>query len=285
MFDMRATLLASCIVVALPAVQTAVAGEFSSPWQDNPYARARLIASGYPGAENTSHVIPAGVQIEMDPGWKTYWRIPGDSGIPPQIKWEGSTNVQSIEIRWPTPRRFIDKYGMSIGYKNEIVLPVKIVPKDKKAPIHLALELNYAVCSDICLPVNANMTLDIKPGNQKTGPFKRKLQRFTEQIPKSSSDTQGLRVQNLDVTGADEKVTLSFEVKNPEGDILVDVFVEGDETLFFNTPKKITNKGDISQVEVTVSGAKSARSLEGNRLRFTLVGKKSSADQYWTIGG
>jgi len=229
--------------------------------------------------------VHTGLQIELDPGWKTYWRIPGDSGIPPQIKWDGSTNIKSIELSWPTPHRFIDKYGMSIGYKNEIVLPVKIVPKDKTAPIHLALELNYAVCAEVCLPASANMTLEIKPENSKTGPFKRKLQRYLEQVPKISQSSKGLRVSKLDVSGEGEHVALSFEVENPKGDALVDVFVEGDETLFFGTPKKIIHKGSVSLVEVYVSGVKSAKALVGKKLRFTLVGKKSSVDQYWAVGG
>ncbi len=174
---------------------------------------------------------------------------------------------------------------MTIGYKNEIVLPVKIIPVDAKAPVQLNLELNYAVCLDICLPVNATMALDIKPENQSASPFKRKLARFIKKIPQPSKPSEGLRVRKLDLTGDDNKVTLAFEVENPKGDALVDVFVEGADTLFFDTPEKIVNKGAVSLVEMLVSGAKSAKALEGNKLRFTLVGEKTSVDQYWTIGG
>lgn len=282
---LRVGLLGAVIAIALSGGQTASAGEYSSPWQNNPYARARLITTGYPVAHNTSVAGHAGIQIELDPGWKTYWRIPGDSGIPPQVIWAGSLNVEAIEIRWPTPHRFIDEYGMSIGYKNEIVLPVKIIPKDKTAPIHLALELNYAVCSDICLPASAKMTLDIQPGTQKPGPFKRKLQRFVDQVPKIIDTSPGLKVQNLEISNQKQQIILSFDVENPEGDALVDVFIEGDDNLFFGTPKNIVNQGQVSHVDVVVSGAKSVAALKGNRLRFTLVGKKSSVDQYWTIGG
>ena len=259
--------------------------EFSSPWQDSLYARARLIATGYPGTDNDLKTASAGVHIEIDPGWKTYWRNPGGSGIPTQPSWEGSTNVKSIEVRWPAPKRLIDKYGMTIGYKNEIVLPVKIVPVDAKVPVRLSLDLNYAVCLDICLPVNAKMALDIKPENQSTSPFKRKLARFIKKIPQPSKPSEGLRVRKLDLTGDGKNVTLLLEIENPTDDALVDVFVEGADALFFNTPEKIINKGAVSLVEMSVSGAKSAKALEGNKLRFTLVGEKTSVDQYWTIGG
>ena len=278
-------IVGSVATVTFDGVKVSLAAEFSSPWQDNLYARARLISTGYTGAENKSTTVNAGVHIEIDAGWKTYWRNPGGSGIPTQINWAGSTNVKSIEVAWPAPKRFVDKYGMTIGYKNEIVLPVKIVPLDANAPVQLSLELNYAVCLNICLPVNAKMALAIKPENQAAGPFKRKLARFIKKIPRPSKPSQGLRVRKLDLTGDDKQVTLLFEVENPKGDTLVDVFVEGADTLFFNTPKKIVNKGAVSLVEVSVNGAKSAKALEGNKLRFTLVGKKTSVDQYWTIGG
>jgi len=273
------------IAVALPWTQMSSAGEYSSPWADDPYARARLIPTGYPDSENNPQAATAGVQIELDPKWKTYWRNPGGSGIPIQAKWDGSKNVKSIEVRWPAPKRFINKYGMTIGYKNEVVLPIIIVPKDKNAPIQLALELNYGVCLDICLPANAKITLDIKPGNPKTGPFNRKLQRFVKKVPKTLTSPPGLRVKNLKLSGSGEQTVLAFEVENPAGEALVDVFVEGDETLYFDTPNKFINKGAITQIEVPVSGAKSAKSLLGKKLRFTLVGRKSSVDQYWKIGG
>jgi len=287
---MRKIILGSLVIgpfiaVALPWTQTSSAGEFSSPWADNTYARARLIATGYPDTENNPQAASVGVQIELDPKWKTYWRNPGGSGIPIQAKWDGSKNVKSIEVRWPAPKRYINKYGMTIGYKNEVVLPIKIVPKDKNAPIQLALELNYGVCLDICLPANAKMTLDIKPGNPKTGPFNRKLQRFIKKVPKILISPPGLRVKNLKLSGSGEQTVLAFEVENPAGEALVDVFVEGDETLYFDTPNKFINKGTITQIEVPVSGARTTEALNGKKLRFTLVGRKSSVDQYWTIGG
>ena len=285
MLNIHSKIFAAFIAIMVPGVQMTMAGEFSSPWQDNPYARVRLIATGYPGAENMSPAPRAGVQIELDPAWKTYWRIPGDSGIPPEFNWDGSKNVKSVEINWPAPHRFIDKYGMSIGYKNEIVLPIKIVPKDITAPVQLALELNYAVCLEICLPVNANMALDIKPGNKSTGPFRRKLQRFANKVPQTLTSAPGLRVRKLDISGSGENMKLSLEVENPNKEALVDVFIEGGDTLFFDTPSNIIDKGAISQVVVPVFGVETAQALKGKKLRFTLVGKKSSVDQYWTIDG
>ena len=61
-------------------------------------------------------------------GWKTYWRMPGDAGIPPQFDWSGSQNVKSVEVLWPAPQRFIDSGGETVGYKDRVVFPLRIVP-------------------------------------------------------------------------------------------------------------------------------------------------------------
>ncbi len=102
-------IVGSVATVTFTNVKVSLAAEFSSPWQDNPYARARLISTGYSGTENNSKIANVGVHIEIDAGWKTYWRNPGGSGIPTQANWTCSTNVKSIEVRWPAPKRFIDK--------------------------------------------------------------------------------------------------------------------------------------------------------------------------------
>ena len=97
----------------------------------------------------------AGVEIALTPGWKTYWRAPGDAGIPPRFDWSGSTNLGAVRIHWPVPEVF-DQSGMtSIGYSDRVILPVEVTPKDPQAPVALRLALDMGVCHDICVPVHA----------------------------------------------------------------------------------------------------------------------------------
>lgn len=280
--NMRAFFVITTLCSAILSANGAIAGSFSSPWEDNPYARARLIAAEYPDATRGENPV-AGVQIELNPGWKTYWRVPGDAGIPPRMNWSGSENVKSVEVRWPAPHRYIDKYGMSIGYKDEIVLPLNIQPKDASAPIHLALELDYAVCKEVCLPVNSKMALDIAPQKHTGGPFKRKLQRFQKQVPISVEKQVGMKVRGLGISQNGKRVLLSFEIENSVGDQVVDVFVEGRDNLFFGTPTLIKNAGKMARVDIPVTGLKDTGALKGDTLRLTLVGKKSSTNQYWQV--
>ncbi|MEE9454759.1 MAG: protein-disulfide reductase DsbD domain-containing protein [Paracoccaceae bacterium] len=98
----------------------------------------------------------AAIDFDMRPGWKTYWRAPGPGGIPPSFDWQGSDNIADIEILWPTPEVF-ETYGLySIGYTNHVTLPVRITPLDANRPVRINLQLDFGVCSDICVPASAN---------------------------------------------------------------------------------------------------------------------------------
>ncbi|MGH6873549.1 MAG: protein-disulfide reductase DsbD domain-containing protein, partial [Aestuariivirgaceae bacterium] len=105
----------------------------------------------------------AGLEITLAEGWKTYWRLPGDSGVPPQFDWSRSTNLAAVTVGWPAPRRFTDAAGETIGYRDRIVLPLRVDAADPQKPVGLALSLFYAVCKDICIPVQADLAVEIDP--------------------------------------------------------------------------------------------------------------------------
>jgi DsbC/DsbD-like thiol-disulfide interchange protein len=113
--------------------------------------------------ENGGHM--AAVELQMAPGWKTYWRSPGDAGIPPTFDWSGSTNVRSVRVHWPAPEVF-DVNGMqTIGYHESLVLPVEITPEDPTRPVRLSVVMALGVCDEICLPAVLELTSDLQaPG-------------------------------------------------------------------------------------------------------------------------
>lgn len=103
------------------------------------------------------------IEFDLSDGWKTYWRTPGPAGIPPSFDWGGSSNIADVEIDWPTPQVF-DDYGLiSIGYKDHIMLPVRITPIQPNVPINVELNFEFGVCSDICVPAAARF--NTKLGN------------------------------------------------------------------------------------------------------------------------
>jgi len=105
--------------------------------------------------EDGSHY--AGIKINLAPGWKTYWRAPGDGGIPTHVSWEGSSNLKNAQIHWPRPGVFRTSGMRSVGYDESVVLPVNVAP-ETAGDIDAQLTLTLGVCKDICIPVR--VTLD-----------------------------------------------------------------------------------------------------------------------------
>ena len=153
----RTLILGTNLVFLLAVMRPALAAD-SSPWDGGPATAVRLIAG--------ATIARAGVEIRLAPGWKTYWRYPGDSGVPPRFDFAGSLNVKSVTVRWPAPQRLADESGTSIGYKHDVVFPLDVVPQDAAKPVVLRLKIDYAVCEKICVPADgkAELTLDGAPG-------------------------------------------------------------------------------------------------------------------------
>jgi len=132
----------------------------SSAWDGNQRAAVRLIA-GAAHSEAGATIHRAGVEMRLAPGWKTYWRYPGDSGIPPRFDFSKSRNVKSVTVRWPAPQRLADEGGTSIGYKHDVVFPLEVVAQDAGKPVTLALGIDYGVCEKFCAPADGKAELTL----------------------------------------------------------------------------------------------------------------------------
>src|ERR1700712_4552879 len=156
MIDMVPSRAAFGVAAALFASMTPEArAQDSSPWLQDTHSAVRLLAGSRSGA-----VLLGGIAFQISPGWKTYWRNPGDSGVPPRFDFSKSENIEAVTVLWPAPTKFDDGAGgHSLGYHNEIVLPLRIVAKNTDKPVTLRVDINYAVCEKICIPVEANAEL------------------------------------------------------------------------------------------------------------------------------
>jgi DsbC/DsbD-like thiol-disulfide interchange protein len=143
------------------AVAPSASAQDASNWDGQAHSAARLIA-GATGKNHDAAFLRAGIEIRLDPGWQTYWRDPGDSGSPPIFDFSGSENVKSVNVLWPAPERFPDGAGgNSIGYRNHVILPLHVVPMEGAKQTALRLKLEYDVCSNICIPVESNLLLNL----------------------------------------------------------------------------------------------------------------------------
>jgi hypothetical protein len=109
------------------------------------------------GWRQSDDIHIAAINIKLEDGWKTYWRVPGIGGIAPILNWEKSKNIKNISQIWPTPNIY-NEYGLqTIGYKDELLLPLQIQPIDKKQPIHLSITIDFGICSDVCVPIQTSV--------------------------------------------------------------------------------------------------------------------------------
>ncbi len=137
----------------------------ASPWQRDGHSAVRLLAGSRSGA-----VLLGGIAFQLQPGWKTYWRTPGDSGVPPRFDFSKSENIEAVTVLWPAPTKFDDGAGgHSLGYHDQIVLPLRIVAKNADKPVTLRADINYAVCEKLCIPVEANAELAVHQRGEHRG--------------------------------------------------------------------------------------------------------------------
>src|ERR1700710_2714290 len=156
MVPLRAALGAT-VILSFACAASEVRAEDASPWQRDGHSAVRLLAGSRSGA-----VLLGGIAIQLQPGWKTYWRTPGDSGVPPRFDFSKSENIEAVTVLWPAPVKFDDGAGgHSLGYHDQIILPLRIVAKNADKPVTLRAAINYAVCEKLCIPVEANAELPI----------------------------------------------------------------------------------------------------------------------------
>ncbi|PIV74258.1 MAG: hypothetical protein COW55_09860 [Rhodobacteraceae bacterium CG17_big_fil_post_rev_8_21_14_2_50_65_11] len=111
-----------------------------------------------------SHV--AGLLIRLAPGWKTYWRAPGEGGIPPHLQLRDRRGLLGVEMHWPVPEVFNANGLRSVGYRSDVVLPLELTLADGQGDLQLAGRLDLGVCQDICMPVSVTLRATLPAGGR-----------------------------------------------------------------------------------------------------------------------
>ena len=218
MSDIHKTLgstLVACSLAAILSVPAHAADE--SPWSEDIRSAIRLIA----GANTNADTLRAGIEIKLRPGWKTYWRYPGDSGVPPQFDFSGSENLKNAKVLFPAPRLFSDETGQSLGYKDRVILPLVISPQQPGKPVRLRLKADYAVCEKLCVPAEGRAELTLAAGNSAQNSA---LTAAETRVPKQMTAAQaGLTAYRIK---GGQKPAVAVELAKPVSQP-VELFVEG----------------------------------------------------------
>jgi DsbC/DsbD-like thiol-disulfide interchange protein len=255
----KIVLLVFAILASVPA-SVAWAEEGQGDWVTLDRARLRLVDGGVEGGRRF-----AGVQIDLSPGWKTYWRVPGESGVPPVFDWSGSANLKTAQVLFPAPARLHDEGGEAIGYEGEVVFPVEVAASDPAEPVLLKLALHFAVCQAICIPAEATLSATL-PAAPAAAPDRQLVLEWLAKVPTAPGG--GLDVKEAELKPAREREGYELVVRlEGMGEAPADIFVEGDPNLYFGAPKRF----DAALFGLPVFGLKQPDALVGKTLTLTVV--------------
>jgi DsbC/DsbD-like thiol-disulfide interchange protein len=218
-------LVAILIIGLLGAVDTSIAQEQdSSTWETVPHGATRLIA-GAAHKSGDDVWLRAGIEIRLDPGWHTYWRYPGDSGVPPRFDFAGSENVNTVTVLWPAPKRFVDSAGgHSIGYFGDVVFPLRITALDTARPSSLHAKVGYAICGKFCSPTEANLELTLSGTSGAEPALVAAEARVPRRVSLGAGGDLAIRSVHREASEGRERVVVNVVV--PEG-MPLDLLVEG----------------------------------------------------------
>lgn len=255
-------------------VSAAAWAQDASAWDTQPHTAARLIA-GTINKTAKAPIVLAGVELKLDPGWHTYWRDPGDSGVPPTFDFSGSDNVKSATVLWPAPQRFSDGAGgTSIGYLDHVVFPVRVAPMDAAKPSLLHLKLGYAVCYNLCIPGKAKLQLALNGNGAEDAAIEKAETRVPRRVAigPNAGPNKALAIVAVHRVAGVPHDHVVVDVAAPPG-APVDLFVEG-PTADWSLPQPESKgkvDGETRQFTFDLDGLPPDAHAIGAMLTFTAV--------------
>lgn len=226
------------------------------------------------GGKTAKGTYLGALRLTLKDGWKTYWRAPGDAGIPPQFDWNGSQNVGDVSITWPAPSIFVQNGLQSIGYADQLVLPVEITPRDPAKPVTLRGDMDLGVCKDVCIPEQLafDHTLDADAARNPA------IAAALAQRPYSASEAR-VSATHCHLTPTSDGMRIEARVTMPSaGGREVAVIEPGNPTLWASQPDT-TRQGDtlIATSEV-ISASGGPFALDRSEIRITVLGANHAVD-------
>jgi DsbC/DsbD-like thiol-disulfide interchange protein len=251
-----------------------------APWVEATNSKLRLF--GGPAKTAGGEELIAGVQLRMDDGWKTYWRNPGDSGVPPQFDWSGSTNLKEAKVLYPAPHRFADANSTAIGYSGEVIFPVKLIPERPGEPIELKLAFDFGLCKSLCIPNQAKLSLKLEPGAALNGADTKLLNASLDLVPQPVIPDALPAIGKIEAKFDVDKPVIVIEALYPPDAAGSDLFVDIADGTYVPVPSALGPPADGKQsFTVNFMSRDEAKAIKGKTLVLTLVSDRGSRETSW----
>ncbi len=226
------------------------------------------------GGKTSEGTYQGALRLTLKDGWKTYWRAPGDAGIPPQFDWNGSGNVADVAITWPAPHVF-DQNGLrSVGYEDQLVLPVEITPRNPAKPVRLRGEMDLGVCKDVCVPgrLDFDHTLDAAAGRNPA------IAAALAQRPFSEREA-GVAGATCHLTPTADGMQIEAHITMPSaGGAEFAVIEPGNPALWASQPETRRQGNTLIASSEVISASGGPFALDRSEVRITVLGANHAVD-------
>ena len=227
-----ATFLLGLIATAAGAAEPA-----ASNWAVSDQGRVRLVSAASATGESGS--VQLGLEFELQPDWKIYWRSPGDAGYPPSVDWKGSDNLADTVISWPAPHRFSISGLETMGYKTHVILPIVARLNDSNQPLILKAAVDYLTCAVVCVPQHADLSMALPSGPSSATGHAHDIGRYLAAVPGDGPRVGMSLVSAEAADSGDLVITVKADpaLKEP------DLFLERADQMAFAPPKIQKSQG------------------------------------------
>ncbi|MFH5775804.1 protein-disulfide reductase DsbD domain-containing protein [Paracoccus broussonetiae] len=260
--------VALILLSSLPAVAQEGLAQSTPAWDGATAATPPGLVSAelMPGWTTPEGHRMTALRIELEPGWKTYWRSPGDAGVPPQFDWTGSQNLGEVEMHWPRPETIESGGERTFGYHDSLVLPIEIAPQDPARPVELRAVVDFGICDQICVPAQVSLTAPAPADDQDPV-----IEAALAEVPGLATDRAQCRIEEI----ADGmRVTALFAGHDaPE----VAMELPGDP-VWVSQPELASEDGVLSAQADFVSESGKPFAIDPARLLLTLIGPDEATE-------
>ncbi|MGE5505471.1 MAG: protein-disulfide reductase DsbD family protein [Actinomycetota bacterium] len=267
-------------LLAMLLAGTAAAEPAATDWVRNEAGTVRLVAAAT--ATGQARELRLGLHFRLEPGWKIYWRSPGDAGYPPKLDWTGSDNLGEPRILWPAPHRFVLAGLQNHGYTGEVVLPIDAPVAQPGGPVAAKVAVDYLACAQICVPQHVDLALKLPAGPAQPSAFAHDIDRFVALVPGDGA-RHGLRLDRAEAVGQGDATFLRLQVSATEPWSAPDAFVEAEAVSAFEQPRiALAEGGRVARIEVPVAKGALAAPLAGSPVTVTVVDGLRSIEAHVT---
>lgn len=230
------------------------------------------VLQGYRTAQGT-HM--AALRIQLQPGWKTYWRAPGDGGIPPQFDWSGSENIKAVQFHWPRPKVAYVNGLRTIGYSDEVIIPIEVSPRSKGTSVVLKGRVDLGVCNDICVPMSVAFSANLPPTASKPDPVIRAALKKSP-MPASKAGVKSV-ICSFEPIPDGLRVTATITLPSTGRDEIA-VIEAPDQSIWVSEATTKRSGNTLTAITEMVPPSNAPFLLERSKIRITVIGSKRAVD-------